>query len=161
MSAIEDARFGHVNVIARDWRALADFYIELFGCVLVPPERDYSGRDLERGTGVPGAALRGAHLRLPGLGPDGPTLEIYQFASMPEGLPPQVNRPGFQHIAFAVPSVAEARAAVLAAGGRAVGEVVTLQTADGRFVTWSYVTDSEGNIVELQSWSDTRPSITG
>ncbi len=152
-----DARFGHVNIIARDWRALADFYIELFGCVLVPPERDYSGADLARGTGVPNAALRGAHLRLPGLGADGPTLEIYQYAAMPDGLLPAVNRPGFGHIAFAVPSVADARAAVLAAGGGVVGEVVTLQTTDGRFVTWTYVTDPEGNIVELQSWSDSAP----
>ena len=152
-----DARFGHVNLIARDWRALAGFYVDLFGCVLVPPERHYAGPDLERGTGLPGAALRGAHLRLPGLGETGPTLEIYQFSSMPEGLPPTVNRPGFQHIAFAVPSVADARAAVLAAGGSAVGDVVTLQTADGRFVTWVYVTDPERNIVELQSWSDTKP----
>jgi predicted enzyme related to lactoylglutathione lyase len=156
-----DARFGHVNLIARDWRALARFYAELFGCVLVPPERDYAGPDLERGTGVPGAALRGAHLRLPGHGPDGPTLEIYQFSSMPDELPSTANRPGFRHLAFAVPSVADARAAVLAAGGGIVGEVVTLQTADGRFVTWTYVTDPEGNIVELQSWSDVAPDITG
>ena len=152
-----DARFGHVNLIARDWRALADFYVRLFGCELVPPERDYRGDDLTAGTGVPGAALRGAHLRLPGHGSTGPTLEIYQFESMPDGLPPAANRPGFQHIAFAVPSVADARGAVLAAGGRAIGTVVTLQTADGRFVTWTYVTDPEDNIVELQSWSDTRP----
>ena len=152
-----EARFGHVNLIARDWRALAAFYAELFGCVLVPPERDYSGSDLERGTGVAGAALRGAHLRLPGLGPDGPTLEICQFSSMPERLPAVVNRPGFQHIAFVVPSVADARAAILTAGGGIVGEVVSLQTADGRWVTWTYVTDPEGNIVELQSWSDARP----
>jgi catechol 2,3-dioxygenase-like lactoylglutathione lyase family enzyme len=152
-----DARFGHVNLIARDWRALADFYTRLFGCELVPPERDYRGDDLAAGTGVPGAALQGAHLRLPGHGPTGPTLEIYQFETMPEGLPPAANRPGFQHIAFGVPSVAEARDAVLAAGGRAIGTVVTLQTADGRFVTWTYVTDPEDNIVELQSWSDTRP----
>jgi catechol 2,3-dioxygenase-like lactoylglutathione lyase family enzyme len=127
-----DARFGHVNVIARNWRTLASFYTELFGCELVPPERDYSGADLERGTGVAGAALRGAHLRLPGHGPDGPTLEIYQFSSMPEAFPPAVNRPGFQHIAFAVPSVADARAAVLGSGGGVIGEVVTLETADGR-----------------------------
>lgn len=152
-----DARFGHVNLIARDWRGLASFYTELFGCELVPPERDYAGPDLERGTGVAGAALHGAHLRLPGHGPDGPTLEIYEFSSMPEGLPAAVNRPGFQHIAFAVPSVVDARAAVLAAGGRTIGEVVILRTADGRFVTWTYVTDPEGNIVELQSWSDAAP----
>jgi catechol 2,3-dioxygenase-like lactoylglutathione lyase family enzyme len=156
-----DARFGHVNVIARDWRALADFYTRMFGCELVPPERDYRGDDLAAGTGVPGAALTGAHLRLPGHGPAGPTLEIYQFETMPDGLPPAPNRPGFQHIAFVVPSVSEARAAVLAAGGRAIGSVVTLGTADGRFVTWTYVTDPEDNIIELQSWSDTRPPVTG
>jgi catechol 2,3-dioxygenase-like lactoylglutathione lyase family enzyme len=152
-----DARFGHVNLIARDWRALADFYTTLFACELVPPERDYSGDDLAAGTGVPGAALRGVHLRLPGHGPAGPTLEIYQYASMPSAPQPVANRPGFGHIAFVVPSVAVARETVLAAGGRPVGSVVTLQTADGRFVTWAYVTDPEGNIIELQSWSDTRP----
>ena len=64
----DTARFGHVNLIARDWRKLADFYIERFGCHIVPPERDYSGPDLEAATGVPRAALRGAHLRLPGYG---------------------------------------------------------------------------------------------
>ncbi|HET7472307.1 MAG TPA: VOC family protein [Candidatus Limnocylindrales bacterium] len=157
MSLVEGVRFGHVNVIARDWRALAAFYTDVFGCVFVPPERDYAGADLSRGTGVPGASLRGVHLRLPGLGPDGPTLEIYQYGSMPDGVPAAVNRPGFQHIAFAVASVPEARQTVLVAGGRAVGDVVTLETADGRFVTWAYVTDPEGNIVELQSWSDVRP----
>jgi catechol 2,3-dioxygenase-like lactoylglutathione lyase family enzyme len=154
-----EARFGHVNLIARDWQALAAFYTELFGCVLVPPERNYAGPDLERGTGVLGAALRGVHLRLPGHGAEGPTLEIYQFSAMPDALPPAANRPGFQHIAFVVPSVTDARAAVLAAGGGVVGDVISLQTADGRWVTWTYVTDPEGNIVELQSWSDTRPPV--
>jgi catechol 2,3-dioxygenase-like lactoylglutathione lyase family enzyme len=149
-----DARFGHVNVIARDWRALARFYIEVFGCVVVPPERDYSGADLEAVTGVAGAALRGVHLRLPGLGPDGPTLEVYEFASMPAGSPGPVTRPGLRHLAFAVPSVAAARDVVLAAGGSAVGEVVTLESADHRFVTLIYMADPEGNILELQSWSD-------
>ena len=158
-SAPLEARFGHVNLIARDWRSLAEWYVTLFGCEVVPPERDYAGPDLAAGTGVAGAALRGVHLRLPGHGPTGPTLEIYQFASMPEGLPPQANRPGFQHIAFVVASVVAAREAVLAAGGRAVGSVVTLRTADGRFVTWTYVTDPEDNIVELQSWSDEPPEV--
>ena len=68
-----NARYGHTNLVARDWRSLAAFYEEHFGCVPVPPERDYRGPDLEAGTGVPGAALQGAHLRLPGHGPNGPT----------------------------------------------------------------------------------------
>ena len=160
MSAIDGVRFGHVNIIARDWRALADFYTEVFGCTFVPPERDISGPVLERGTAIAGAALRGAHLRLPGVGPDGPTLEIYQFLEMPDESTSRPNRPGFRHIAFAVPSVAAAREAVLVNGGGTVGETVTTQTKDGRYVTWAYMTDPEGNILELQAWSDT-PPVTG
>jgi hypothetical protein len=62
-----DARYGHTNLVARDWRRLAGFYVDPFGCVPVPPERAYPG---------------------------------------------------------------------------------------GRRVTWCYVTDPEGNIVELQAWSE-------
>ena len=62
-----------------------------------------------------------------------------------------MNRPGFGHIAFVVDDVPAARAAVLDAGGRAVGEVVTLTNAAGQRLTWVYVTDPEGNILELQS----------
>jgi len=62
-----------------------------------------------------------------------------------------VNRPGFGHIAFVVDNVAAAREAVLAAGGHAVGEVVTLTKALGKQLTWVYVTDPEGNILEIQS----------
>ena len=58
---------------------------ELFGCTPVPPERDFKGPDLERGTGIRGAELRGEHLRLPGHGPEGPTLEIFNYNIDPEG----------------------------------------------------------------------------
>lgn len=150
---IENARYVHTNLIARDWRALAAFYSGLFGCSIVPPERDYSGPVLEAGTGVRGAALQGVHLRLPGYGADGPTLEIFSYSRLADGPAPAVNRPGFAHIAFQVASVVDARQLVIDAGGRAVGDVVTLTTADGRHVTWCYVTDPEGNIIELQSWS--------
>lgn len=147
------ARFGHVNLIAEDWRRLAAFYTDVFGCELVPPERDYEGADLSRGTAVPEAALTGAHLRLPGHGDTGPTLEIYTYRRNAERLPSVANRLGLGHVAFAVDDVPAAREAVFAAGGREVGEVVTLTTADGRHVTWCYVTDPEGNLVELQAWS--------
>jgi catechol 2,3-dioxygenase-like lactoylglutathione lyase family enzyme len=110
--------------------------------------------ELEAGTGVPNAALRGAHLRLPGHGPDGPTLEIYQYNTQEPKRPPSANRLGWGHIAFAVEDVAASRESVLRAGGHPIGEIVTLQTSDGRRVTWCYVTDPEDNILELQSWSD-------
>jgi predicted enzyme related to lactoylglutathione lyase len=149
---IRGARYVHTNLIAHDWRRLAAFYQELFGCEPVPPERDYSGATLEAGTGVPGATLKGVHLRLPGYGADGPTLEVYTYSRQADRPSREVNQPGFAHLAFEVDSVPEARAQVLAAGGRAVGDVVTLTTAIGSRVTWCYVTDPEGNIIELQSW---------
>jgi predicted enzyme related to lactoylglutathione lyase len=148
------ARYVHTNIVAADWRRLVAFYTSVFGCELVPPQRDYAGSDLERGTGVPLAALQGAHLRLPGHGESGPTLEIYQYRKAEPRSRAAANRLGFAHIAFAVDDVATARDSVLAAGGGRVGEIVTLTTADGRRVTWCYVTDPEGNIVELQAWSD-------
>lgn len=146
------ARYAHTNLIARDWRRLARFYEEVLGCTPVPPERDLGGPALEAGTGVPGATLRGVHLRLPGLGDSGPTLEIFTYGCLEDGPPPAVNRPGLAHLAFQVDDVRAARAVVLSAGGRAVGEVVTTPVATGARVTWCYVTDPEGNILELQSW---------
>jgi predicted enzyme related to lactoylglutathione lyase len=147
------AKYVHTNLIAEDWRSLAGFYQEVFGCVPVPPERDFRGADLEAGTGIPGAHMRGAHLRLPGYGDAGPTLEILNYNLLVDRGVPAVNRRGFGHIAFSVADVAAARDVVLAAGGHPVGEVVTLQIATGARVTWCYMTDPEGNVVELQSWT--------
>ena len=149
---IQGARYTHTNVIARDWRALASFYETVFGCEVVPPERNYSGATLEAGTGVVGASLAGVHLRLPGRGADGPTLEVFTYSQLAEGPVPAVNRPGLGHLAFEVDSVEDARREVLAAGGEPVAGVVTLTTATGAQVTMCYVTDPEGNIIELQSW---------
>jgi predicted enzyme related to lactoylglutathione lyase len=148
-----DATFGHVNLIARDWRRLAAFYERVLGCRPVPPERDYRGADLSAATAVADAALRGMHLRLPGGGPNGPTLEIFQYEPTIDGLPAAANRPGFGHIAFVVSDVTLASEAIRSAGGGEIGTMITSSTADGRRVTWVYVTDPEGNIIELQSWS--------
>lgn len=150
---IDNARYAHTNLVARDWRSLARFYRDVFGCVPVPPERDYSGPELEAGTGVPGARLQGLHLRLPGHGADGPTLEVFQYSEPASEIGRAIHRPGFAHIAFSVADVRDARAEVLAHGGAAIGEVVTLTTASGARVTWCYVADPEGNAIELQSWS--------
>lgn len=146
------ARYVHTNLVAEDWRLLANFYQRTFGCVPVPPERDLQGEKLDAGTGIPGAHLHGVHLQLPGYGENGPTLEIFSYETLTERPPTVVNRPGFAHIAFQVEDVSAAQQEVLAAGGKPVGEVVTVQIADGRRVTWCYVTDPEGNVVELQSW---------
>ena len=146
------ARYTHTNLIARDWRRLAAFYQEVFGCVPVPPERHLTGDWLSAATGLAGAELHGQHLRLPGHGEAGPTLEIFEYTQLAEGSAPSVNRPGLAHLAFAVEDVAAARAAVLRAGGGAVGEVVTTEIPQAGQITFAYVTDPEGNVIELQRW---------
>ncbi len=147
-------KYVHTNLIAHDWRRLVAFYVRVFDCVPVPPERDLSGPVMEAGTGLKGAHLRGLHLRLPGYGESGPTLEIYTYTALAvEGMK-TVNRPGFGHLAFQVEDIPAMRALVLAAGGSAVGEVVTTSIATGARVSWCYMTDPEGNILELQCWLD-------
>jgi len=148
-----EARFTHTNIIAQDWKKLAEFYQRIFGCTPVPPERDLSEPWLEKATSVPGAHLRGVHLRLPGYGESGPTLEIFEYNRREERPATAINRPGLGHIAFAVDDVQAARAAVIAAGGRDVGEIVSVEIPGAGRITFVYVTDPEGNIVELQHWS--------
>ena len=80
------AKYVHTNLIARDWRMLAKFYSEVFGCSLVPPERDYQGDELDAGTGLKGVRLTGVHLRLPGYDKNGPTGDVVLH-----------DRPGRQH----------------------------------------------------------------
>jgi catechol 2,3-dioxygenase-like lactoylglutathione lyase family enzyme len=153
MTPIEGVRFGHVNVTSRDWRALATFYTEVFGCEFVPPERDIRSAALDAATGLQDAHLTGVHLRLPGHGADGPTIEIFSYDTLAAHPGTNVGRAGWGHIAFQVPDVPAAVEAVVDAGGGRVGEIITTRTADGRQVTWCYTTDPDGNIVELQAWS--------
>jgi len=147
------ARFSHTNLIARDWKGLARFYETVFGCRPVPPERHISGQWIEDVTGVSGAEIHGVHLRLPGHGENGPTLEILQYKEPKEWLEPAINRPGLAHIAFEVDDVAAARDAVLASGGGVVGKLVSHTVAGAGKLTIVYVTDPEGNIIELLKWS--------
>ncbi|HKB04065.1 MAG TPA: VOC family protein [Gemmataceae bacterium] len=147
------ARYVHTNLIARDSRALAEFYQRVFGCVLVPPERDLSGPTLEATTTIRGARIRGAHLRLPGHGDAGPTLEIFQYTPPGPETEFAIHRPGFGHIAFQVDDVPAARDEVLAAGGRQFGQLVSMPVPGAGVITVVYVTDPEGNVIELQSWT--------
>lgn len=145
------AKYIHTNIISNDWRALAAFYQHTFGCVPVPPERDYRSTDLDALTALVDAHLTGMHLRLPGYGDAGPTLEIFSYDQTEQRNPTALNRLGLGHIAFLVDDVAKAYEAVLAAGGHAIGETVTLITATGTKLCVCYVTDPEGNVIELQS----------
>lgn len=144
--------FVHTNLIARDWKKLADFYQEVFGCAPVPPERALAGPWLDRATGIEGSNISGIHLRLPGCGDGGPTLEVFQYTAMPEKPAVAPNTPGFSHIAFHVDDVAAVARAVLDRGGAAVGDLVERDVSGVGRLTFQYLTDPEGNIVEVQNW---------
>ena len=118
----------------------------------VPPERDLSGRWLDDGTGLRDAHIWGIHMRFPGGDGAGPTLEILQYSHQGARAEMAPNRPGWGHIAFAVADVSAVREAVIAAGGRAVGEMVTAEIPGAGSITFAYVTDPEGNIIEIQRW---------
>jgi predicted enzyme related to lactoylglutathione lyase len=148
-----NVRFVHTNLVANDWKRLADFYECVFGCQRVPPERDLRGQWLEDATGVSGAEIRGIHLRLPGYGEEGPTLEVFQYKPEMNSTKKAANSPGFAHIAFAVDDVEKIRDAVIDAGGGTVGKVVSLKIGGAGDIIFAYVTDPEGNIIELQRWS--------
>jgi predicted enzyme related to lactoylglutathione lyase len=139
-------------LVAKDWQLLARFYEQVFGCMPVPPERDLSGQWLDDAVGIPGARIRGIHLRLPGHGDRGPTLEIFQYTPDEARTAIAANRPGFGHIAFAVEDVEATCKAVLAAGGGELGKVASVEVAGAGKISFAYITDPEGNIIEVQRW---------
>lgn len=145
-------RFAHTNLVAQDWKRLAEFYQDVFGCVPVPPQRDLSGDWLDRATGLDNTHITGVHLRLPGHGEHGPTLEIFHYDAMPEHPRVRPNTPGFSHIAFAVDDVAATVRAVLERGGSTIGQLVEREFPGVGLLTFQYVADPEGNIIEVQNW---------
>ena len=145
-------RYVHTNLIAEDPQKLIMFYKTVFGCKSIGETRDLSGEWLDKMTGIRNAHLFGEHLLLPGYDDSHPTLEIFSYDSLRDALPPEVNRPGFAHIAFEVDDVETTLAEIVAAGGGQVGEIVAAAYPNDMEAVFVYARDPEGNIIELQSW---------
>ncbi|MFN3189209.1 MAG: VOC family protein [Aureliella sp.] len=146
-------KYAHTNIVASDWKRLVQFYCDVFACTPVPPERNQSGDWLVRGTGVRGAEIQGMHLRLPGYGETGPTLEIYQYKDIENNLQPIPNRKGLGHLAFEVGDVAATVEQVLLHGGSSIGELAESEVENRGKLTFVYMADPEGNILEIQHWN--------
>ena len=145
--------FAHTNIVAKDQKTLADFYIQALGCDIALPENTLVGEWLEKGIGIPAASIRGITLKLPGFQKDGPALEIFQYNQMIEHSgPPAANRQGFAHIAFRVDDVVAIQQKAISSGGAKLGEISQKDFKSGT-LTFTYVTDPEGNIVELLNLS--------
>lgn len=142
-------RFKHINLITKDWKRLASFYEEVLGCIPVKPERDLSGEWLDNATGIKKSHIKGIHLRLPGCGQ---TLEIFQYENSPDRPKTVLNSLGFSHIAFIVDDVAEKAREICNAGGKVVGELAEVEIPEVGFLGFQYLSDPDGNIIELQKW---------
>jgi predicted enzyme related to lactoylglutathione lyase len=147
-----DVKYVHTNLVAKDWNRLAEFYIKVFGCKEELPERNLKGNWLDSLTAIRNVHIEGIHLRLPGYGKHGPTLEVFQYSRKAAGAIPTVNRPGYGHIAFAVEDVKIALAKVKKYGGGTVGDVISTEIPGIGNIEVVYARDPEGNIVELQKW---------
>ncbi len=145
-------RFAHTNIVAKDWKRLSDFYIDVFNCRVKPPERNLSGDWLDKATGLKKAELAGVHLLLPGHGDNGPTLEIFTYENTHECAPIMANYTGFTHIAFEVEDVGAILKTALSYGAKVLGEVVEKKVDGIGILKFVYFRDPEENIVEIQSW---------
>jgi predicted enzyme related to lactoylglutathione lyase len=146
-------RYAHTNIIAKDFDKLVNFYKEVFGCQSIGEKRDLRGSWLDKLTGIRNAHIVDEHLVLPGYDTCHPTLEIFSYDHVGGNFSHQLSNCGIAHIAFEVDNVAATLEKVLERGGGMVGELVQADYADGRKATFAYVTDVEGNIIELQSWN--------
>ncbi len=145
-------RYAHTNIAARDWKRLSNFYINLFGCTVKPPERKFSGDWLDQATGLSKAELEGVHLLLPGHGDNGPTLEIFSYKDIHECEPLMANHTGLTHIAFEVENVEQKFKDALNHGATKLGDITKKLIDDIGILEIVYFRDPEGNIVEIQSW---------
>lgn len=144
--------YGHTNIITDNWQRLAQFYTTVFDCKPQGSVRDLKGEWLAKGTGVHNAAIVGMHLLLPGYGENGPTLEIFQYPINIEQPKIIANRKGFGHIAFKVDDVEAYTQKVLDNGGNMIGEIVHGNVEGAGEISFVYVADPDGNIIELQKW---------
>ena len=147
-------RYAHTNIAARDWKRLADFYINVFGCRVKPPERNLWGDWLDEATGLKNARLKGVHLLLPGHGDNGPTLEIFTYGDTHECAVMMANHTGFTHVAFEVDDVDATLSAALNSGAEMLGQVTQKEIEHVGTLKFVYSRDPEGNIIEIQSWKE-------
>lgn len=141
-------RLSHISLTARDAAALGGFYAEVFCYRERRPAKRLSGTSVSRGNGLRDADIYSIWLALPD--DPGPFLEILEYTPTLNRGRPEVNAPGFGHLAFLVNDLNRVLRDVLRCGGAMQGEVTNFGSAEAP-VLIVYVRDPEGNLLELES----------
>ena len=123
-------KFSYVQIGAKDYRSLADFYVKAL---------DFSPSG--KTDWLPGKD--GTVLRAPGFS-EGSTAPMFGFVPAQEGVPAKINDTGYAHICFETTDVAGAVGRLLRYGG----SIVSTMKHPKRHPC-VYCADPEGNIVEF------------
>ncbi len=146
-------KYVHTNIIAQDWKKLSQFYIDVFNCKPQYPERNLSGKWIDKMTDINDVKIKGIHLSLPGFD-NGPTLEIFEYEpKIIDNSKSKINKQGLGHIAFHVDDVEDMLKKVILNDGKKLGEIIKKDYGELGILTAVYAQDPEGNFIEIQNWS--------
>lgn len=131
------------NLLSKDWRKPARFYIDVFNCKTLFSERDMQGDWIAKMTNIENVHIAGIHVQLHGC-PEGPTLEIFTNDKPVErSLPTQINEIDYTYIEFQVEIVKKYVNRILAHGGSFYEEIVYSEIKDIGHLTAVYMRDPE------------------
>ncbi|TFB75001.1 hypothetical protein E3O06_06600 [Cryobacterium glaciale] len=163
----------HTAIIVKDLDRSIYFYQDLLGLTLSQePSGWMEGESLAKGTGVPGARLRNALLRI---GSDA-TLELLEYDNRPvdNDQPIQQNYLGAMHIALRVDDITAKKAELESKGVQFMADVNAFDEGALAGWRWVYFRDPDNISLELvevaysnederktriRDYLDTRPSL--
>lgn len=151
----------HVGLTVPDVDAATAFFAEALGASLLydalPKTAAHrSGPNLEARLGVPAGTVQVA-IRLLSL-PDGPSLELFEYCGVDQHSPVGPSDYGWQHVAFYVDDIEIVAAAVVSAGGTALGTPRALPNLEsGPRNRFLYCRTPWGSTLELISYPDPQP----
>ena len=137
----------HVGITVKDLDASIRFYHDVLGLEFSnEPSPWFEGDELEKGVGVPGAALRQVSLLL-----GDTTLELLEYKSPPSetSAPLKSQSDGASHVAFQVDDIHATKAELEAKGVTFYSDVNVVDEGVLAGWRWVYFEDPDGYPLEL------------
>ncbi|QCL96091.1 VOC family protein [Agrobacterium tumefaciens] len=140
-------RLAHINLVARNAKLLAAFYVNVMKCDVLREPKMLSGEKVSRGNGLSNSEILTIWLKFPEL--EWPFLEIHEHRVHLHRDQPRVNEPGFGHLAFQVEDISDTLSNIIEAGGAQIGKITDFGTPEMPYLI-AYARDPEGNVLELE-----------